>query len=534
MLKLIKCDKFVNQSIIIFNNGLNCILGDDNGSNSIGKSTSLLVIDYVFGGDKYAENREIRDNVGDHRIEFTYSFNGIDYSFHRDFLDKKQVFSYNENKFIKIEEFRDWLSKMYDLSVLSMTFRDAVGVYSRIYGKSTINEKQPLQSFEKESAEPSILRLIKLFGKYSLISEAEFKVKDAKDKFESFKKAQKYSFISSINAKTYSGNLIKINELSKQSEELTTKSDNNLLDLDSFQLEQTKELESEKSKLLRQRAIEKASLSKLEGNLSEINTISKIDEKDLISFFPSINMKKLKDIQVFHSVLRKNLKNEISNFISEKEMVISVLEEQINEIALKITEITNNKKTLSKVVIGKLIELQREIENLQKQNKEYEQLKSLKDEENECKVEYENLFMDIVNELEHSINTILEQVSDEINIDKKAPSIHFKAKNSYIFETDDDNGTGTNFKNLISFDLAILKLTKLPFLVHDSVMFKHIENNAIENILTIYNNSPKQIFIAFDKLSSYSNETARIINQNKVMSLTSNGGELFGFCWNKK
>ena len=90
MLKLIKCDKFVNQSIIIFNNGLNCILGDDNGSNSIGKSTSLLVIDYVFGGDKYAENREIRDNVGDHRIEFTYSFNGIDYSFHRDFLDKKQ------------------------------------------------------------------------------------------------------------------------------------------------------------------------------------------------------------------------------------------------------------------------------------------------------------------------------------------------------------------------------------------------------------------------------------------------------------
>lgn len=47
MLKEIFCSKF-KQSKIEFHKGLNVILGDNNGSNSIGKSTMLLIIDYVF------------------------------------------------------------------------------------------------------------------------------------------------------------------------------------------------------------------------------------------------------------------------------------------------------------------------------------------------------------------------------------------------------------------------------------------------------------------------------------------------------
>ena len=74
MLTEIKCDKFVNQPIIKFHNGLNCILGDDDGSNSIGKSTSLMIIDFVFGGDTYSKNIDVRNNVGNHRIEFKFSF----------------------------------------------------------------------------------------------------------------------------------------------------------------------------------------------------------------------------------------------------------------------------------------------------------------------------------------------------------------------------------------------------------------------------------------------------------------------------
>ncbi len=38
---------------IRFKKGLNVILGKEDGENSIGKSSALLAIDFVFGGDTY-------------------------------------------------------------------------------------------------------------------------------------------------------------------------------------------------------------------------------------------------------------------------------------------------------------------------------------------------------------------------------------------------------------------------------------------------------------------------------------------------
>lgn len=52
MLKRITCDKFKTQPED-FRPGLNVILGSSDGSNAIGKSTFLLILDFVFGGDNY-------------------------------------------------------------------------------------------------------------------------------------------------------------------------------------------------------------------------------------------------------------------------------------------------------------------------------------------------------------------------------------------------------------------------------------------------------------------------------------------------
>lgn len=43
----------------------------------------------------------------------------------------------------------------------------------------------------------------------------------------------------------------------------------------------------------------------------------------------------------------------------------------------------------------------------------------------------------------------------------------------------------------------------------------------------------KQIFIAFDKKTSYSKETQNIVLRNKVLELAKNGNELFGKQWNR-
>ena len=49
MLYEIRCDRF-QQKRIRFNSGLSVVLGTRTGDNSIGKSTFLLIVDFVFGG----------------------------------------------------------------------------------------------------------------------------------------------------------------------------------------------------------------------------------------------------------------------------------------------------------------------------------------------------------------------------------------------------------------------------------------------------------------------------------------------------
>ena len=49
MLKQIQSSVF-RKGPIFFHEGLNTVLGDDQGSNSIGKSTLLMIVDFIFGG----------------------------------------------------------------------------------------------------------------------------------------------------------------------------------------------------------------------------------------------------------------------------------------------------------------------------------------------------------------------------------------------------------------------------------------------------------------------------------------------------
>lgn len=73
MLHEIYCEQF-HQKRIVFNPGLSVVLGTNTGDNSIGKSTFLLIVDYVFGGSTYAGTTDIIENVGSHDIYFSFIF----------------------------------------------------------------------------------------------------------------------------------------------------------------------------------------------------------------------------------------------------------------------------------------------------------------------------------------------------------------------------------------------------------------------------------------------------------------------------
>ena len=68
MLHEIYCEQF-HQKRIVFNPGLSVVLGSNAGDNSIGKSTFLLIIDYVFGGSTYAGTTDIIENVGSRKYK---------------------------------------------------------------------------------------------------------------------------------------------------------------------------------------------------------------------------------------------------------------------------------------------------------------------------------------------------------------------------------------------------------------------------------------------------------------------------------
>ena len=75
-----------------FHTGLNAVLGDDNGSNSIGKSTFLMILDFVFGGTDYVKKCvDVQENVKEHTICFAFEFGGEGYYFSRNTVDYNKV-----------------------------------------------------------------------------------------------------------------------------------------------------------------------------------------------------------------------------------------------------------------------------------------------------------------------------------------------------------------------------------------------------------------------------------------------------------
>ncbi|MBQ7929511.1 MAG: DUF2326 domain-containing protein, partial [Clostridia bacterium] len=114
-----------------------------------------------------------------------------------------------------------------------------------------------------------------------------------------------------------------------------------------------------------------------------------------------------------------------------------------------------------------------------------------------------------------------------------APLIHFSDP-GYLFITPNDTGTGIAYKGLVVFDLAILHLTKLPIVVHDSLVLKQISDDAIESIMNQYIDCGKQTIIALDKQQSYTSKTSELLENYSVLKLAPNGSELFGRSWGKR
>lgn len=84
------------------------------------------------------------------------------------------------------------------------------------------------------------------------------------------------------------------------------------------------------------------------------------------------------------------------------------------------------------------------------------------------------------------------------------------------------------------FDLVMLEQTPLPAVAHDTHDIKQVEDSTMLNLLELYAQSGKQVFVAVDKESSFvGHDVPRVLEDNAVLRLSA-GHELFGRFWNRR
>lgn len=527
---------------IEFRNGLNVILGTTTGSNSIGKSSALLAIDFVFGGDTYLSSDGVKQ-LGNHTIYFTFRFDS-DYHFARSTSNPDEVIvcnnSYEEtNEKLTKKEFLSFLKNQYLPIDTDLTFRQLISTYLRVYGKSNKDENYPLQGYRNQSTKESIKILVSLFDFYKDIQPFNERLDTENEKLKTFNNARKYSFISNLvgGKSKYEENIQLITELEAELESLKSSLD---IKSSSVEIETSHQMESLRSGKL---SIEtKINQLKRKSNLIETSleyglVPTEADLESLTEYFPGVNVKKIYEVEKYHKKLSRILKEE---FLLEKQTVddeIENFESILNEITLKMSKL-NITNTLSKDFLDKHSELNNKISALKEQNKAYADLQILQDSKKDASERLKKSVREILVEISSLLNQQMKEFNSQLyEIRRNSPIITLKDYNSYDFFTPKDTGTGTNYKGLILLDLAILYLSALPALIHDSLFFKNIDDEGTSGIIKIYTGVKslnKQVFIAFDKQASYTDETLKILENNRVLELGGDGDELYGESWNKE
>ncbi len=542
MLMEISCEKFnKNNKKVKFNSGLNVILGDNYGSNSIGKSTFLMIVDFVFGGDDYISKcPDVHKHVGDHEIKFVFLFGQKLYAFGRKTDKSNWVIEYDGNGVkkgeIKTDDFKNFLKEKYNIGNSDLSFRSIISPHFRVYQRKNYDEHRPLHTYLKEKDSDAVIRLIKLYDLYRPIKEQIEKVTNNKEKLKVYKESQKKEFIPNIDSSQYKENKKKILEVNKELENISETIYKDVLEADSSEIAETIQLKKTISLLRSKITKYKNKLDSLDFIIEESGKSISSDVifyKSLKKFFPNAKVEKLSEVDNFHYKLCNILNLEVTEEIDYLKTLIEQCEIELEKLLLKMDSYPI-KKQVSKIVLSNIETILLHKNSLELEIASYDNKKFYQNNKEMSDKALNEKMKKVLKEIENKINTELTKLNDYVySISNKPPVLSLSNK-KYEYKTCDDCGTGVNFKNLIIIDICLLKQTGLPVLIHDSLLFKNIANEPIENILKLYTEFNKQIFIVFDKVNSYSVNIQKLLDIKKVLSLSKNEKTLFGFTWNNE
>lgn len=552
MLIEVQCDKFVkngqSREPIRFHAGLNAVLGDDNGSNSIGKSTFLMILDFVFGGSDYVKKcTDVQENVKTHTINFAFEFDGQKYYFSRNTTEYNKVIPCDadykpleDHAPITVQQYWEFLCEHYGLTAEGITWRSAAGRFIRVYKRDTLDEERPLRSSKDEKTADAIKNYMRLFDRYAAVEAQIKQAAEAEDEKEAFRKTtQTYNHVRAAKSeKERAENEERIIVLEQSERELAENSNQGLLDLDSMTARRLTELTEQLINYRRQKARVQTQLNAIRRDMTEQKKGFKRTFTDLERFFPGEEFRTLEDIERFHQKLAKILADEFAETEKDLATTFVLLNNEIVRIQEQITEI-KNVPNVSQAILREFARITTELNNLREANQNYDELERLKKVAADYAETRDSVIHDQLLAIESAVNQAMREISFAILKDDThlPPVLRLEKLGKYTFNTPNDGGTGAQYRGLITFDLANMEVAPVPFVVHDSVLLKNIERPVFSEIMRVYaamEAKGKQVFLAYDTLDSYGDETRSLLEANAVLELSPGGNELFGWAWNKE
>lgn len=550
MLKEIYCEKFIEDGSIRpkieFHKGLNTIVGigsnGEKSENSVGKSTLLMIIDFCFGGKAFLKSKAVQI-IKNHTICFAFEFNGTPHYFMRTTDKEDSIFKcdakYQNPQNYTIAEFKDWLKEQYRLKDNEASFREIFDTYSRFYGdEKEISPHEILRTHNGHNCTDQVRTLEKLFEKYPQIKDAVDRIQDSENLKKVKSTATKLKVdISEFRKIDVEGTKEKLAELSAQKDELLQKKKDHIPELDAQKAKELAELKIQHKTLASRRSRLLTRIENMENANFETVKPSKASYDALLEFFPNADIKKIEEIDSFHEKLNTILAEEHEEALEEYKVELGTVQSEIENIEIQMSDF-GNEEDFTTAFLLEFSKIQNEIDRLNSLLKQDSERKAIA---TKVSVDRKNLKNDekiILNDIEKSINEKLVVFSEEIlGKDVEGIQFHFPTNASYELGSPLDDGTGTDYTSLILFDLAVLNLTKLPAIIHDSYLISNIRGNRLENLIKAYaSESEKQVFLSIDETDKLNPDTEILVNRADicVIKLQQGGGELYGYYWGKK
>ena len=537
MLREIRCNKF-HQRAIQFHNGLNVVLGAEDALNSIGKSTALLAIDFALGGNSYVSD-DLKENVGDHIVEFSFQFGNDIYYFSRSTDNIEMVnkcdSSYRPVEIWKKEQYAQWLKEKYGCGNTSISFREIVSLYSRIYGKGNATENKPLNIVSEETKSKAIRRLLGVFEVLDDLEALEQAKIEAETKVKVMSDAASEEVIVVHKSKKSKQEIEeRLQLIDQEIMGIQSQISSGRCSLTEEQLQVVSDMYEEREQFNAHLMRREARLRRLNRSEDDLRKEYEVNIEELREFFPAVNMQQLENVNNFHHQLSDILAAEVKTQIRDTECAIRTLKEQIADIDKKISAVLEaTDENATQMALKRLMDRAAEQERLKIEYQYAQDFEKWKSKKKQTKETFEARQEELLRSVESRLNRTMEAYSRNINPRKNPPQLELTS-NNYTFECENDKGTGTRYAGVIILDLSVLQLTMLPILIHDNVLFKNIEDSTISKLVSFYQGFPdKQIFISMDKVSHYDRETSRVLQNAAVLQLGRGESALFGSQWNE-